>query len=129
MDIFITILIVLLSIALVFVVLVQKSKGGGLASGFASSNSIMGAPKTTDFLEKATWYLAGSLAVICIVASAFFSSSSITPDASLDRAIEQQNSQSATPAVGLPSFGGESTEQPAEAPATSNTASSDSTAQ
>lgn len=112
-----------------FVVLVQKSKGGGLASGFASSNSIMGAPKTTDFLEKATWYLAGGLAIICIIASAFFSSSSITPDASLDRAIEQQNSQSNTPTVGLPNFGGESTEQATEAPAENATTSTDSTAQ
>lgn len=129
MYIFITILIVLLSIALVFVVLVQKSKGGGLASGFASSNSIMGAPKTTDFLEKATWYLAGSLAIVCVASALFFTNSSISPDASLDRAIEQQNSQSATPAVGLPNFGGESNEQPAQTPATEATASGDSIAQ
>jgi preprotein translocase subunit SecG len=34
------------------IVLIQESKGGGLASNFSSSNSIMGVRKTTDFVEK-----------------------------------------------------------------------------
>ena len=50
---FLTILIVIASIILVLLVLVQNSKGGGLASGFSSQNQIMGVRKTTDFLEKA----------------------------------------------------------------------------
>ena len=53
-----TILILLASVLLIGVVLIQKSKGGGLASNFASSNQIMGVRKTTDFVEKATWTLA-----------------------------------------------------------------------
>ncbi len=54
------ILIIITSILLVFVVLVQNPKGGGLSSTFGggSSNQIMGAKKTTDFLEKTTWTLA-----------------------------------------------------------------------
>jgi len=48
------------------VVLLQKSKGGGLAAGFQSSNQIMGAPKTANFLEKATWTLMGVIALLCI---------------------------------------------------------------
>tara|TARA_Y100001934_G_scaffold34564_1_gene39241 strand:+ start:308 stop:628 length:321 start_codon:yes stop_codon:yes gene_type:complete len=54
------ILIIITSILLVLVVLVQNPKGGGLSSSFGggSSNQIMGAKKTTDFLEKATWTLA-----------------------------------------------------------------------
>ena len=41
------------------VVLVQNPKGGGLSSTFGGGgNQIMGAKKTTDFLEKATWTLA-----------------------------------------------------------------------
>ncbi|HBG58554.1 MAG TPA: preprotein translocase subunit SecG, partial [Porphyromonadaceae bacterium] len=55
MYIFITILILLASILMILAVLVQKSKGGGLASGFSSTNQIMGVRKTTDFLEKFTW--------------------------------------------------------------------------
>ena len=30
-------------------------KGGGLASNFSSTNSIMGVHKTTDIVEKLTW--------------------------------------------------------------------------
>ena len=55
MYILFTILIVIASILLTLLVLVQNSKGGGLASGFASSNQVLGVRKTTDFLEKATW--------------------------------------------------------------------------
>lgn len=47
--------IVLVSVLMIFVVLIQESKGGGLASNFSSSNAIMGVRKTTDFIEKATW--------------------------------------------------------------------------
>lgn len=63
----ITILIVIAAIALVLIVLVQNSKGGGLSSGFSSSNAIMGVRKTTDFLEKATWGLAGFIMIMSIV--------------------------------------------------------------
>jgi preprotein translocase subunit SecG len=48
---------------------VQNSKGGGLASNFASSNQVMGVRKTADFLEKATWTLAISLLVLSLLAS------------------------------------------------------------
>jgi preprotein translocase subunit SecG len=53
-----SVLILITCILLVLIVLVQNSKGGGLASNFASNNQIMGVRKTTDFLEKATWTLA-----------------------------------------------------------------------
>ncbi|MCC8146792.1 MAG: preprotein translocase subunit SecG, partial [Bacteroidales bacterium] len=38
---------------------------------FASSNQVMGVRKTTDFLEKATWWLAGSLVVLAVLATLF----------------------------------------------------------
>ena len=62
-------LIVLASVLMCLIVLIQNSKGGGLASGFASSIQIMGVRKTTDFLEKATWTLAGLMVVISILAA------------------------------------------------------------
>ena len=71
MYVFITVLILIAAVCLILIVLVQNSKGGGLASSFASSNQIMGAPKTADFLEKATWTLAGIVIVLSIVAAAF----------------------------------------------------------
>lgn len=63
----IIILTVLVSILLIIVVLVQKSKGGGLSSTFAGSNQIMGVRRTNDFIEKATWTLAGIIAVLSIL--------------------------------------------------------------
>jgi preprotein translocase subunit SecG len=69
MYIFFSILIVIASILLVFFVIIQNSKGGGLAAGFSSSNQVMGVRKTTDFLEKATWALAGFIVVCTIFAS------------------------------------------------------------
>lgn len=71
------IFIVIASILMIGIVLIQKSKGGGLASNFASSNQIMGVRKTNSFVEKATWTLA---IVICVlsIASAFFIGSNST---------------------------------------------------
>jgi preprotein translocase subunit SecG len=62
-------LIVFVAVLMCGIVLIQNSKGGGLASSFASSNQIMGVRKTTDFLEKATWTLAVVIAVFCIVSA------------------------------------------------------------
>lgn len=67
----ITVLLFITCILLILIVLVQNSKGGGLASNFQSSNQIMGVRKTTDFLEKATWVLAGALLVLSIGGTAF----------------------------------------------------------
>jgi preprotein translocase subunit SecG len=69
MIIVISILILLVSLLLVLVVLVQNPKGGGLAAGFSSGTQVMGARRTADFLEKATWGLAGLLFVLSILST------------------------------------------------------------
>ena len=68
------VLFVIVSVLMCGIVLIQNSKGGGLASSFASSNQIMGVRKTTDFLEKATWTLAIAVAVFCIFSAYFLPS-------------------------------------------------------
>lgn len=68
MYIFLTVIIVLAAILVTLFVLVQNSKGGGLASGFASGNQVMGAPKTADFLEKTTWGLIAVIALLSVFA-------------------------------------------------------------
>lgn len=70
------VLIILACVVLAFVVLIQNSKGGGLASNFASSNQIMGVRKTADVLEKATWGIAAFIMVLCFVC-AFMSKSEV----------------------------------------------------
>jgi preprotein translocase subunit SecG len=62
-------IIIFICVLLVLIVLVQNPKGGGLASGFASSNQFMGVKRTADFIEKATWSFAGALALLCIIAT------------------------------------------------------------
>ena len=64
-----SILIVIASILLTIVVLLQNSKGGGLAANFATGNQTFGVRQTADFLEKATWTLAFTIIVLCIVAT------------------------------------------------------------
>jgi len=65
--ILISVLILMVSTLIILVVLVQNSKGGGLASNFSSSNQYMGVRKTADFLEKATWTLAVALLVLSLL--------------------------------------------------------------
>ena len=66
---FLIVLIVIASILLVFLVLIQNSKGGGLAAGFGSGNQVMGVRRTTDFLEKATWTLVALIGLFSIFAT------------------------------------------------------------
>ena len=65
------ILIIITSVLLVLVVLVQNPKGGGLSSSFGGggASQIMGAKKTTDFLEKATWTLAIALISLSLLSN------------------------------------------------------------
>lgn len=64
--ILVSVLILMVSALIILVVLVQNSKGGGLASNFSSSNQYMGVRKTADFLEKSTWTLAIILLVLSL---------------------------------------------------------------
>ena len=76
MAITLSILIFLASILLIGVVLIQKSKGGGLAASASNYNQFMGVKKTTDFIEKATWGLAIFICVLSI-ATPFISQPSV----------------------------------------------------
>ena len=113
-------LIVVAALLMCFVVLIQNSKGGGLASSFASSNQIMGVRKTTDFIEKLTWGLAGFIVVISI-ACAY-----VLPTATTESSVimEQAVKESATNPLNAPAgfAAPTATETPAEAPATTEEA-------
>jgi preprotein translocase subunit SecG len=70
MTILFLVLIVLVSVLLGLIVLIQNPKGGGLAGNIAGfSNQFMGVKQTTDVLEKGTWVLATSVAVLCLISS------------------------------------------------------------
>ncbi|MEA4868424.1 MAG: preprotein translocase subunit SecG [Bacteroidia bacterium] len=95
----IAILIVIASILLTIVVLVQNSKGGGLAANFASGNQTFGVRQTADFLEKATWTLAITIILLCVIATAFVSTGDSAKQSKIQERIE-----SAAPLQGQPEF-------------------------
>jgi preprotein translocase subunit SecG len=99
MYLFLVILMVIAAILMCFIVLIQNSKGGGLASGFSSSNQIMGVRKTTDFLEKATWGLAIFMVVMSIVSAYVVPSAS---ERSGDVIMEQAQQQEKTNPYNMP---------------------------
>lgn len=104
MYIFLSILIVIACILLIGVVLIQKSKGGGLASDYSGGNQFLGYRKTTDFVEKATWSLAIFICVISIFASfairgSHFNRSSIAPAAPQQTTAPAPEAPAQTPAA------------------------------
>ena len=83
-------LIVLASVLMCFVVMIQNSKGGGLASSFAASNQIMGVRKTTDFIEKLTWGLAVFMVVVSVFAAYALPGVSEGSSVIMNQAVEEQ---------------------------------------
>lgn len=79
------VLICIAAILMIGIVLIQESKGGGLASNFSSQNNLLGVRKTTDFVEKATWTLAAAMVVLSIVCAY------VVPSASDEQSVFEQN--------------------------------------
>ncbi|MGE0017000.1 MAG: preprotein translocase subunit SecG [Bacteroides sp.] len=99
MYLFLVILMVVAAILMCFIVLIQNSKGGGLASGFSSSNEILGVRKTTDVLEKLTWGLAVFM-VVASIATAYVMPSASQQDGSV--IMEQAQQEEKTNPYNLP---------------------------
>jgi len=114
------ILIVIAALLMIGIVLIQESKGGGLASNYSQFNQIGGVRKTTDFIEKTTWGLAAAM-VILSVACAY-----VAPQALSDTSVMENYEVPATNPNNLPGFGASQQKDaaapvapaaPAEAPA------------
>ena len=67
MDATLSILVLLASVLLIFVVYIQNPKGGGLSSDFGSPGQLGGVKKTNEFIDKLTWSLAGIIVVASII--------------------------------------------------------------
>ena len=105
MQILLSVLILICAVLLIGVVLLQKSKGGGLAAGFDSGNKAFGVRTATSFVERATWTLAIAICVLSI-ASAFFTPNSVvtsrvseSPKQEVPQAFGTQTEQNAQPAA------------------------------
>lgn len=104
-------LIILASLLMCGIVLIQESKGGGLASSFSAQNNWLGVRKTTEDLEKATWGLAAAMVVLSVLSSAVIEKNVATET---PIAAPTQTEQQTAP-TNLP--GNFNTEAPAETPA------------
>ena len=93
------VLILIAALLMIGIVLIQESKGGGLASQFSGYNQIGGVRKTTDFIEKMTWGLAAAMVVIS-VACAY-----VAPQANTDSSVMENYQTPATNPNNLPGFG------------------------
>jgi len=95
-----SILVLIASVAavlLIIVVLMQSSKGGGLSGTFGGGggmSSMFGTRRTADFLSKATWWLAGVVAILAIVANLFFLPGKVTQE---QRSIIQESGRQNIP--------------------------------
>ncbi len=67
MDILLSSIIILSSILLILAVYVQNPKGGGINSNFGSPSQLGGVQKSTEFIDKLTWSLAGIIVVSSIL--------------------------------------------------------------
>ena len=111
MIIALAILGILVCIFLVLIILIQNPKGGGLASGFSSSNNIVGVQRTGDILEKSTWGMAIAIMVISVLVNV--SGPKTGAAIKTDSKIQEQIDKTATPSA-IPSF-----QQPAKTDSTS----------
>lgn len=111
------ILIVLVSILMIGIVLIQESKGGGLASGFSSANAVAGVRKTTQFVEKATWTLAAAMVIISVVC-AYVAPTAAVGGSVIEKAATEQATTNPNNVQGF----GATEQKDAAAPATGNAA-------
>jgi preprotein translocase subunit SecG len=111
--IFVSVLIIIACVLQVLIVLVQNSKGGGLAANFTSAGQTMGVRKTADFLEKSTWTIAIAIFVLSLAAAAAIPRGGDGQQSRIQSQIENAVDPNAIPT--LPTAG-----PPAETPATNN---------
>lgn len=85
------------------IVLLQASKGGGLAGTFggAQMGTMFGTRRTADFLSKATWWLGGALALLALVINLFFLPGSSSGDGK-ESIIQQSGRQNVPTTPTLP---------------------------
>ena len=93
------VLIVIAALLMIGIVLIQESKGGGLASQFSGYNQIGGVRKTTDFIEKTTWGLAACMVIISVLCAY------VAPQASGSGSVMENIEVPATNPNNLPGFG------------------------
>ncbi|MBC8048497.1 MAG: preprotein translocase subunit SecG [Fimbriimonadaceae bacterium] len=69
---FIIIIALVICVILGFFILIQNPKGGGIGGSFGgAANQLFGYSKSSDGIEKFTWYLVIAVFVLCLTSAAF----------------------------------------------------------
>ena len=77
-------LIIVVCLLLVLVVMVQNPKGGGLSSSFGGGGQQLGGvQKTSDFLDRSTWVLAGLLIALILLSNIALDTNNTVTDSKL----------------------------------------------
>ncbi len=116
--IFVSVIVIIACFLQILIVLVQNSKGGGLAANFTSAGQTMGIRKTADFLEKSTWTLAAAILLLSVVATASIPRGGEQQRSRIQQQIDNTVDPNAVPT--LPTANPVSTAPSATNPATSN---------
>ena len=63
-----TVLTAIVALLLMLAVLIQNPKGGGIDTTYGSgAQQMFGAARSTETIEKITWYLVAALMILCII--------------------------------------------------------------
>ena len=85
------VLIMIVAFLLIVVIMVQNPKGGGLGAGFGGeTQQIGGVQKTTDFLDKSTWWLGALMIVLILLSNVTIFGNQGASSKALDGANDQQ---------------------------------------
>jgi preprotein translocase subunit SecG len=115
--IFLTVVQALVAAALVGVILMQRSEGGGLGTG-GSPSGFMSARGAADFLTRSTAVLATTFVVLSIILAALAvkTSTGRTIDTTLDRSARTAPQPAPVDSLAPAANGGQATQKPAQAP-------------
>ena len=90
MYVTISIIILIACVLLSLIILVQNPKGGGLNASLGGvSNQVFGAKRSTDLVEKVTWYMAIAIVGLSLLSSAFVGTDYVEQKSKAEKLQEQ----------------------------------------
>ncbi|RPI73771.1 MAG: preprotein translocase subunit SecG [Ignavibacteriales bacterium] len=103
----------MISVFLIIIVLMQSSKGGGLAGTFGGSGmgTVFGTRRTADFLSRSTWWLGGIIAALAIIINLFFLPGTKSSD-EIESIIQRSGQQNVPESPSLPQQNNPPTQTP-----------------
>lgn len=103
LQLFLLIFQIIIAVAMIILVLIQKSDGdslGGIGGGNGGLSSVMSSKASANFLSKTTMVLVGIFMLNCLILASISNSAKKSVASELEQVIEEQESKtSKAPAV------------------------------